>query len=231
MKMNSLLLALVISSSAPLTAWSADLGQPMTWRSPHAAKLNETPDLADVAEKLIVQYDPDGDTVRPTVSEAKFIDLDGDGNLELVSLVDYSGRAFFNNLAVITTRAGSPVVTIYRSNGTNMHGLDQRLISEPGSPKKLLVVDRFIDQYEGALPSPKEQRLLELDSGNLQDVSKQHRDYYVKRLAMLEEKAGISASANAKSVSTASSASPIERDDQFVLRQELERARLQSLGE
>jgi hypothetical protein len=73
--------------------------------------------------------------------------------------------------------------------------------------------------------------LLELDSGNLQDVSKQHRDYYVKRLAMLEEKAGISASANAKSVSTASSASPIERDDQFVLRQELERARLQSPGE
>jgi len=229
--MKALLFALTIASSVPLTAWSADLGQPMTWRSSQAAKLNQTPDLAKVAEKLIVRYDPDGDTVQPSVSEAKFIDLDGDGNLELVALVDYSGRAFFNNLVVITTRAGSALVTVYRSNGTNMHRLDQRLISEPGSPKKLLVVDRFIDQYEGALPSPKEQRLLELYSGSLQDVSKQHRDYYVKRLAMLEEKAGISAITNERSASTTSSTSPIERDDEFVLRQELERTRMQSLGE
>ena len=73
--------------------------------------------------------------------------------------------------------------------------------------------------------------MLELDSGSLQDVSKQHRDYYVKRLAALEEKAGISAGDNTKSASTNSSTSPVERDDKFVLRQELERTRLQSLGE
>ncbi|PKV13283.1 hypothetical protein [Xanthomonas prunicola] len=231
MKMNDLLLALVIASSAPLVAWSADLGKPVTWQSSQAAKLNQTPDLARVAERLIVQYDLDGDTVQPTVSEAKFVDLDGDGILELVALVDYSGRLFFNNLAIITARAGSPVVTTYRSNGTNMQDLDQRIISKPGSPKKLLVVDRFIDRYEGSLPSPKEQRLLELYSGSLQDVSKQHRDYYFKRLDVLEKQAGNSAGGSAKSASTASSTSPTERDEKFVLRQELERTRMQTLGE
>ncbi|PPV05504.1 hypothetical protein XBLMG947_3446 [Xanthomonas bromi] len=230
MKVNVLLLALVIVSSAPLVAWSADLGQPLTWQSSQAAKLNQTPDLARVAERLIVQYDLDGDTVQPTVGEAKFIDLDGDGTLELVALVDYSGRLFFNNLAIITARTGSAVVTIYRSNGTNMHDLDQRIISKPGSPKKLLVVDRFIDRYEGSLPSPKEQRLLELNSIGLQDVSKQHRDYYLKRLDVLEKQAGMSAGASAKSASIASSTSPTERDENFVLKQELERTRMQALG-
>ncbi|MBV6812191.1 hypothetical protein KWH19_21200 [Xanthomonas campestris pv. pennamericanum] len=231
MKMNFLLLVLVIASSTPRIAWCADLGQPLTWQSAQAAKLNQTPDLARVAERLIVRYDLDGDTVQPTVSEAKFIDLDGDGTLELVALVDYSGRLFFNNLAVITARTGSPVVTIYRSNGTNMQDLDQRIIAKPGSPKKLLVVDRFIDQYEGSLPSPKEQRLLELNSGSLQDVSKQHREYYLKRLDVLEKQAEISAGSSAKGASTASSTSPTERDEKFVLRQELERTRMQTLGE
>ncbi|MBO9769978.1 MULTISPECIES: hypothetical protein [Xanthomonas] len=231
MKMNVLLLTLVIASSAPLVAWSADLGQPLTWQSSQAAKLNQTPDLARVAERLIVQYDLDGDTVQPIVGEAKFIDLDGDGTLELVALVDYSGRLFFNNIAIITARTDSPVVTIYRSNGTNMHDLDQRIISKPGSPKKLLVVDRFIDRYEGSLPSPKEQRLLELNSSGLQDVSKQHRDYYLKRLEVLEKQAGMFAGASAKSASIASSTSPTERDENFVLKQELERTRMQTLGE
>lgn len=72
--------------------------------------------------------------------------------------------------------------------------------------------------------------MLELNSIGLQDVSKQHRDYYLKRLDMLEKQAGMSAGASAKSASIASSTSPTERDENFVLKQELERTRMQALG-
>ncbi|MCC8471851.1 hypothetical protein [Xanthomonas phaseoli] len=53
----------------------------------------------------------------------------------------------------------------------------------------------------------------------------------MKRLEVLEKQAGMSAGASAKSASIASSTSPTERDENFVLKQELERTRMQTLGE
>jgi hypothetical protein len=232
LKTTGLRFALLAAAALPLPAWCSDIGPPISWRASLAAELNETPDLAKITETLIVKYDPESEIVRPTVGEATFVDLDADGILELVALVDYSGRLFFNTITVITTRAGHPVVTRYRSNGTNMDGLDERVITAPGSTKKFLVADRLINRYEGSIAGPKEQRVLELKSGSLEDVSKQHRDYYLAaRLPALEKRAGLAGIESTGNSSKSSSTSAIERDEKVVLRQELERAQKQSLGE
>lgn len=223
-------LAIALAVAQPLLAECADLGEPATWRASLAEKLNRTPDLTAITEKLLIKYDPDSDIVRPTVGDARFVDLDGDGLLELVALVDYSGRPFFNNIVVLTTRAGSPVTVTYRSNGVSMTNLSNRILSESGSAKRFVVIDQVIDRYEGAMPSPKEQRVLELKAGALADVSKEHRDYFlIKRIPALEKQIGPASSQNRSSGSI--STSPTETDPQFVLRAELERAKLQSLGE
>ncbi|WP_386349197.1 hypothetical protein [Xanthomonas campestris] len=80
-----------------------------------------------MTEALIANFDPDGNIVPTTVSEAQFIDLDNDGTLELVALVDYAGRQFFSTIIVITTVNAKPVVVTYRSNGANMDRLGERI--------------------------------------------------------------------------------------------------------
>ncbi|WP_349655502.1 hypothetical protein [Xanthomonas sp. 10-10] len=223
------LLALLAASAASFPAWSSDIGDPVTWQASRSAELNGTRDLPKLTEALIARLDPDGETVPATVGEAQFIDLDDDGTLELVALVDYSGRQFFSTMIVITTSAAKPVVVTYRSNGANMDRLGERIVTEPESPKKLIVADRFIGEYKGSTASAREQRLLELRSATLEDVSAYHPSYYLtKRLPKLEKQARMSAPVdNADGVGLGS----INTDEnKRVLSQEIERAREQSLG-
>ncbi|UXA48572.1 hypothetical protein [Xanthomonas prunicola] len=223
------LLALLAASAASSPAWSSDIGEPATWQSPRSAELNRTGDLPKLTEALIAKFDPDGNIVPPTVSEAQFIDLDGDGTLELVALVDYSGRQFFNMMIIITTVNAKPVVVTYRSNGANMERLGERIITEPENPNKLIVADRFIEGYKGSTASAKEQRLLELRSATLQDVSMHYPSYYLtKRLPALEKQARMSAPVH--NADAAGLGSMTADENKRVLRQQIERAREQSLG-
>lgn len=152
---NRFLLALLAALAASFPAWSSDIGKPATWQSSRSAELNRTRDLPKLTEALIANFDPDGNIVPTTVSEAQFIDLDNDGTLELVALVDYSGRQFFSTMIVITTVNAKPVVVTYRSNGANMDRLGERIITEPENPKKLIVADRFIGDTKGRRQAPK----------------------------------------------------------------------------
>lgn len=226
---NRFLLALLAALAASFPAWSSDIGKPATWQSSRSAELNRTRDLPKLTEALIANFDPDGNIVTTTVSEAQFIDLDNDGTLELVALVDYAGRQFFSTIIVITTVNAKPVVVTYRSNGANMDRLGERIITEPENPKKLIVADRFIGGYKGSTASAKEQRLLELRSATLEDVSAHYPSYYLtKRLPALEKQARMSAPIdNADDVGLGSMNSD---ENRRVLRQEIERAREQSLG-
>ncbi|MBB5864911.1 hypothetical protein [Xanthomonas sp. 3058] len=223
------LLVVLAASVAAFPAWSSDIGDPATWQSSRSVELNQTRDLPKLTEALIAMIDPDGETVPPTVGEAQFIDLDDDGTLELVALVDYSGRPFFSTIIVITTSDATPVVVTYRSNGANMDRLGERVITEPGNTKKLIVADRFIGGYKGSIASAKEQRLLELRSATLEDVSTQYPSYYLtKRLPALEKQARMSAPVDkADDVGLGSMNAD---ENRRVLRQEIERAREQSLG-
>jgi hypothetical protein len=93
----------------------------------------------------------------------------------------------------------------------------------------LIVADRFIEGYKGSTASAKEQRLLELRSATLQDVSMHYPSYYLtKRLPALEKQARMSAPVH--HADDAGLGSMTADENKRVLRQERERAREQSLG-
>jgi hypothetical protein len=112
-----------------------------------------------------------------TVCSAAEVDLDGDGRLELIASVDYSGRRFCNTLAVVEKgRSSVPLV----SDTWGMDNVRKSLKRDADGSLMLVVPTGFTD-YEGAECMTLWRRLFKLQHGALVDVSASYPDFYTSR--------------------------------------------------
>ena len=112
-----------------------------------------------------------------TVCSTAEVDLDGDGRLDLIASVDYSGRRFCNTLAVVE-KGSSPVPQV-----TDTWGMDdvRDSIKRNADGSLMLVVPTAFTDYEGAQCMAVWQRLFRLQHGALVDVSTSYPDFYKAR--------------------------------------------------
>lgn len=219
MKRTTLIGALLLASSA---CHATDIAS-AKWHASEQKALNATPDLPAQAQRLLERVLPNADLVPPTVGEARFVDLDRNGTLELVATVDYSGRGFFNNVVVVRQQQDDFTWTGVSNNGRSIEDLLAHLVDANGDGVPELVLEKFIDRYEGALQVPVETVIYRWGSAGFRDESDAFPEYYRTRvIPQLEERL---AKASSKASSRAASPSAGDADDVFLLKAELARAR------
>lgn len=215
MKHTGLIVALLVASSSSYAADIASTG----WGAHQQRELNATPDLHAQAQNLLVKLLPDADLVTPTVGEAYFIDLDKDAELELVATVDYSGRSFFNHVVVVRNHPGKFDWSQTKNNGHSIQDLPSHLVDANGDGAPELVLERFIDRYEGAQRVPVETVVYRWQPHGFKDDSDAFPQFYrAKVVPGLEEKLAKASAAPSSSVQQ-------KNDEVFMLRAELARAK------
>lgn len=193
------------------------------WRSSQQKALNAAADLPAQAQHLLEKILPNADVVPPAVGDARFVDLDRDGSLELVATVDYSGRGFFDNVVVVRRQQGHFDWTAVASNGPSIEHLDAHLSDVDGDDVPELVLERFMDRYEGALRVPVETVVYRWEPTGFVDASDTFPQYYrVNVIPGLEEQVARAAS-NGSSKGTSSAEG--EGDELSMPKIELARAR------
>jgi hypothetical protein len=215
MKHTGLIAVLFVVASTCLAGDIAARG----WSASRQAELNASPDLRVQAQALLETLLPEADLVTPTVGEAYFVNLDADADLELVATVDYSGRGFFNHVVVVQEHAGKFDWAQTKNNGRSIQDLPAHLIDANGDGAPELVLERFMDRYEGAQRVPVETVVYRWQANGFKDDSDAFAQYYrAKVIPELESRL-------AKATATPSS-SPVRHDDEvFTLKTELARAK------
>ncbi|MDV3242976.1 MAG: VCBS repeat-containing protein [Methylocaldum sp.] len=167
-----------ILSVLSLSALASDVTS-LAWSAEYEARLNADPAIKVQAERILSRLGENADLPPPSVGGAYFADLNGDRHLELVTTVDYSGRSFFNNVAVITKVGGQYSVRTLRNNGYSIASVRDQLVDIDRDGRPELVLQRFIRSYEGAKRVPLETVIYRWDKdGDFVDVSDSHVAYY-----------------------------------------------------
>ena len=94
--------------------------------------------------------DPTGAGAIEAVKEYRLLDLWGDGQIELIALIDVSGRGFFNILEIV--RLGPEGFVTPEVRGFQIEGLESTLKDLDGDGRYELVVPTLLEEYEGARP-------------------------------------------------------------------------------
>lgn len=215
MKRTTIITALLLATSA---AQATDIASG-SWGANRQKDLNAAHDLPAQAQRLLEGILPDADLVVPTVREAYFADLDKDANLELVATVDYSGRGFFNTVVVVQQEHGKFAWTETRNNGRSIDALASHLIDANGDGSPELVLERFMDRYEGAQRVPVETVVYRWQAQGFKDDSDAFPQYYRTRVVPELEKKLAQASA------TPSSSRSRNDDEVFMLKVEIAKAK------
>lgn len=152
MKRTTLTIALLVFASA---AQAGDIAVEH-WGAGQQKALNTTPDLRAQAKHLLQKLLPNADLITPTVGEAYFANLEKNSDIELLATVDYSGRGFFNTVVVVSQHQGRLEWTEVKSNSRSIENLKSHLVDVNGDGVPELVLQRYIDRYEGAHRVPEE---------------------------------------------------------------------------
>ena len=121
---------------------------------------------------------PDGKAWEANLGDYRLVDLDNDGRLELVAAVDYSGRAFYTQLAVFTNKEGR--IVLAEVSGWAINDLDQVIKDLDHDGRKELLLDRM-PHYRGADTIPGFPDIYQYDGSTLIQVDRQFKDYYLKQ--------------------------------------------------
>jgi hypothetical protein len=211
---TGLFIALLYSAGAGATELDA-----ANWSAAELKRLNGLTTLPRLAEELANRLVPDSNVNPSRVGEATFADIDGDGKLELIATLDYSGRSFFSSVIVVKKGKAGFTYSVVHSNGISVLDLPSRLVDVNQDGRKELLVEQYMDQYEGAMRVPVETAIFEWTGDKFVEASDKFPGYYRSVVIPKLEKD----LAEVKS----SSASQVQVDDYetFVLKAELDRAK------
>ena len=90
------------------------------------------------------------DDVSLRVGDFRKVDLNGDGRPELVATIDYSGREFYNNLAITWQESAGPrvqTITVW-----NMESLEGAIQDLDGDGKPEILTQELLTPYLGSRP-------------------------------------------------------------------------------
>src|SRR5215213_977766 len=142
------LLALSGSAFAQSNPSKRDLAG-FSWSASAASRVsNEKWDKSEVAAFL--DRVSDNGSLPSKVGDFVFVDVDADGQLELLATVDYSGRNFFNTLLIVHHNSdsfGLQTISVW-----NMESLENRIRDLDSDSRLELILQKPLTPYLGANP-------------------------------------------------------------------------------
>lgn len=167
-----LTLACVKSANAQSHASIARAASQVTWSDPSIDELRRLFRDAATVKEFLHQLDTRGSRMAPEiiadVREYKLLDLAGDGRVELVAVVDITGRAFFNNIEIVYSRPTGFVVRELR--GFDIQSLDRSLVDLDRNGALEILVPQPLEPYQGGTIRPA--TLVEIYAWNGQEYEK-----------------------------------------------------------
>ena len=162
----------LLSKSALAFLLALTLAAPLFAKEPFAALAGK----GDVA-RLLAEVSDNTD-VSMIVGDFKVVDLNSDGRPELVATVDYTGRNYFNTIAIVwQTRSGLRMRTIETWNVETLEGALRDL---DGDGKLEILVPKLLTPYLGARPYAAWTSVQALIGNDYADQSSRFRLFYEK---------------------------------------------------
>jgi hypothetical protein len=126
-----------------------------------------------------------GDAYEDAVlGDFRILDLDQDGEADLIATIDSSGRGFFNHLLVMRGNGGG--LTVQEVDVWNMESLDRTVQDFNGDGRPELLLRKNITPYLGARPMASWTAVFGLDGNQLVDQSVLFPQFYDSVLAGLD---------------------------------------------
>jgi len=154
----------------------------LAWTSANVVRLEalfkNTQVVSDLVNQLLAPEDRDEEAPEK-VGEFAVVDLNNDGNLELVCTVDATGRDFFTSVVVLSQSNGKTIQAHVSTNGYNLINLPSHLVDLNHDGMKEILVPRLLGPYAGADPVAAFTDVYTLLNGRLVQSDKQFREYYV----------------------------------------------------
>jgi hypothetical protein len=181
------------------------------WTAANADRLKAIfSDAASVASLDRQTAPPEDDAESDSIGDFRVVDLNNDGRLELVCLVDVTGRAWYTQLIIFSQQNHKMMRSAISSGGANIESLEKRVVDLDRDGKKQLLVPRWLEKYEGAgEPIATFTDVYRFDGQRAVQADHEFPDYYRKielprlqsdlnALTRLEEDAGIEATRQKK---------------------------------
>ena len=126
----------------------------LSWSATGAQALRALLKDNATVKRFLNEIDTGGDPTAPDliakVKDYRLLDLWGDGQVELIAIIDVSGRSFFNILEIARL---SPQGLVTRNvQGFEIEDLDSTLKDLDGDGRCELVVPELLEPYEGGRP-------------------------------------------------------------------------------
>lgn len=114
---------------------------------------------------------------KPSVGEAVFKDLLGDGKIELIATIDHSGRNFFNTIIIVRRKGGS--FSSQEIPALNLSNLEKHLTDLNGDGRQEILAPRPLTPYlQGTFPRAKWIAIYGWTDSLYADQSKSFAEYY-----------------------------------------------------
>jgi len=155
------------------------------WVDSSSAQLKALLSNTDVVSKLANQLGPPEDfreAVPEYVGEFRVVDLNDDGQLELVCTTDVSGRAFYTTLVVIFQQRGRLARAAVSTHGANMLNLGSRIVDLNHDGRKEVIVPQLMEEYQGYRSVAELPDIYRFEHGALVKANLEFRAYYRETL-------------------------------------------------
>jgi hypothetical protein len=155
------------------------------WVDSSSAQLKALLSNTDVVSKLANQLGPPEDfreAVPEYVGEFRVVDLNDDGQLELVCTTDVSGRAFYTTLVVIFQQRGRLARAAVSTHGAKMLKLGSRIVYLNHDGRKEVIVPQLMEEYQGYRSVAELPDIYRFEHGALVKANLEFRAYYRETL-------------------------------------------------
>jgi hypothetical protein len=167
----------LLAATSPATG-TADT---IEWTASNAERLKAMfPNAAAVAalDRRTAPSDHDADS--DNIGDFRVVNLNNDGNLQVVCLVDVTGRAWYTEVIIFSQHSGKIVRSIISTGGANIGSLDRRLVELHHDGQKQLLLPRWLGPYKGAQPLATFTDVYRFDGQRALRVNQEFSDYYRK---------------------------------------------------
>jgi hypothetical protein len=160
--------------------------QRMPWTTDHSVAMRKL-FINTAAVQDFVNHFVGSEAVPAKVGEYRLVDMNGDGQLELMVTIDYSGRNFYTNIVLFSKHDGRIAFTQVSSEGANIDNLDSHIVDIDHDGHKELLVPRLLSPYQGAEPTAMFTDIYTYQDGHLVQSDKRFVNYYLNhRLPQLQ---------------------------------------------
>jgi hypothetical protein len=150
-------LSFCLASGAYAQGSKAAILAQLPWAKANTEELRRILDNKSAVKSFLneIGVDGAGPSVRlvSEVREYRFVDLTGSGAVELIALVDITGRGFFNNIHIVYRRPEGLVTR--ELHGLGLENLDQAVTDLDRDGVYEIVLPQAVSDYHGATkPTP-----------------------------------------------------------------------------